>query len=43
MSISDANHVVLNAHNDRRSLEPLETINSSHNVAVVNAKTADEG
>ena len=37
-SISDANHVVLHAQNDRRGLGPIETINSSHNVAVVNAQ-----
>ena len=37
-SISDANHVVLHAQNDRRGLGPIETINSSHNGAVVNAQ-----
>ena len=37
-SYSDANHVVLHAQNDRRGLGPIETINSGHNVAVVNAQ-----
>ena len=34
---SGANHDVLQAQNDRWGLGPIETINSSHNVAVVNA------
>ena len=37
-SISGANHAVLHAQNDRRVLEPKETINSSHNVTVLNAQ-----
>ena len=36
--ISDVNLVVLHAHNDRWGLGPVETINSGHNDAVVNAK-----
>ena len=36
--ISGANHSVLYAQNDRRGLGPIETINSSHNVAVVSAQ-----
>ena len=32
-----ANQTVLHAQNDRRGLGPIETINSGHNVAVVNA------
>ena len=31
-----ANHAVLHAQNDRCGLAPIETINSGHNVAVVN-------
>ena len=37
-SFSGANHAVLNAQNDRRSLGPIETLNPGHNVAVVNAQ-----
>ena len=37
-SYSGANHGVLHAQNDRRGLGPIETINSGHNVAVVNAQ-----
>ena len=37
-SISGANHAVLHAQNDRCGLGPLETINSGHNVAVVNSQ-----
>ena len=37
-SISDANHAVLHAQNDRCGLGPIETINSGHNVAVVNSQ-----
>ena len=33
-----ANHAVLHAQHDRRGLGPIETINSGHNVAVVNAQ-----
>ena len=36
-SYSGANHAVLHAQNDRGDLGPIETINSGHNVAVVNA------
>ena len=32
---SGANHAVLHAQNDRCGLEPIETINSGHNGAVV--------
>ena len=39
----DANLVVLHAHKVRISLGPIETINSGHNVAVVNVNTTDEG
>ena len=38
-SNSDANHAVLCAQSDRLGLGPIETINSGHNVAVVNAQT----
>ena len=37
-SFFGANHAVLHAHNDRRGLGPMGTINSGHNVAVVNAQ-----
>ena len=37
-SNSDVNLVVLQAHIDRWGLGPIETINSGHNDAVVNAK-----
>ena len=37
-SISDANHAVLHAQNDRCGLGTLETINSGHNIAVVNSQ-----
>ena len=33
---SGANHAVPHAQTDRLSLGPIETINSGHNVAVVN-------
>ena len=36
-SISAANHAVLHTQNDRCGLGPVETINSGHNVAVVNS------
>ena len=42
-SISDANHAVLHEQNDRRSLDPIETCNSDPKVAVLHAKTTDEG
>ena len=35
---SSANHSVLQAQNDRLGLGTIETINSGHNVAVVNAQ-----
>ena len=40
METSDfgANHTVFNAQNDSGGLGPKETINSGHNVAVVNAQ-----
>ena len=37
-SISCANHAGLLAQNDRCGLGPIETINSGHNVAVVNSQ-----
>ena len=37
-SISGANHAVLHAQNDRCGLGTIETINSGHNVAVVNSQ-----
>ena len=42
-STSGANHVVLQSQNDRWGLGLMETRNSGHNVAVVNAQTTDEG
>ena len=36
-SNSSANQAVLHVQNDRRGLGPIETINSGHNVRVVNA------
>ena len=42
-SISDANHAVLHAQINRRSLGPIETCNSDPKDAVVHAKTTDEG
>ena len=35
---SGVNYTVLRGQNDRSGLEPIETINSVHNVAVVNAQ-----
>ena len=37
-SNSGVNHDVLHAQSDRWGLGPMETINSGHNVAVVNAQ-----
>ena len=37
-SISGANHALLHAQNDRLGLGHIETINSGHNVGVVNAQ-----
>ena len=37
-NFSGANHAVLCTLNERRCLGPIETINSGHNVAVVNAQ-----
>ena len=37
-SNSGASHDVFHAQNDRRNLGPIDTINSGHNVAVVNAQ-----
>ena len=42
-SNSGANHAVLHAQINRRSLGPIETCNSDPKVAVLQAKTADEG
>ena len=42
-SISGANHVVLHAQINRRSLGPIETRNSDPKDAVLHAKTTDEG
>ena len=42
-SISDANHAVLQAQNDRWGLGPIETCKSDPNVAVLHLKTTDEG
>ena len=38
ISNSGANHAVLHAQNDRCGLGPIETIDSGHNVAVVNSQ-----
>ena len=35
---SGANHTVMRPQNDRSGLGPIETINSDHNLAVVNAQ-----
>ena len=37
-SNSGANHAVLHAQNDKWGLGPIETIDSGHNVAVVNSQ-----
>ena len=42
-SDSGANHTVWNAQNDRGGLGTKETINSCHDVAVLQAKTTNEG
>ena len=42
-SNSGANHAVLHAQINRRSLGPIETCNSDPKDAVVHAKTTDEG
>ena len=36
--ISAANHAVFHAQNDRGGLRPIKSIDSGHNVAVVNAQ-----
>ena len=42
-SISDTYNAVLYAHNDWCGLGPIESCNSAPNVAVMDAKTTDEG
>ena len=42
-SNSGANHAVLHAQINRRSLGPIETFNSDPKYAVLHAKTTDEG
>ena len=42
-SISDANHVVLYAQNDRWGLGPMESSYSGPKVAVMHSKTTNEG
>ena len=42
-SISDANHEVLPAQNDRSYLGPIETCNSAPEVTVLQPKTTDKG
>ena len=37
-SNSSANNTVLQAQNDKLGLGPIETINSGHNVAVLNSQ-----
>ena len=37
-SFSGANHAVLHGQNNRCGLGPIETINSGHNIAVVNVQ-----
>ena len=37
-SNSAANHAFFHAQNDRRGLGPIETINSGHNIVLVNAQ-----
>ena len=43
ISISSAIYALLLAQINRRCLAPLETCNSDPNVAVLRAKTTDEG
>ena len=40
---SGGNYAVLHAQNDRWGMVPLETCKSGPNVAVLRAKTTDEG
>ena len=40
---SGANHAVLHAQMNRRSLGPIGTCNSGQKVAVLQAKTTDKG
>ena len=40
---SDTNHAVLHAQNDNLGLGPIETCNSDPKVAVLLAKSTDEG
>ena len=42
-SNSGANQTVLHERNDRRGLGPIGTCNSGPKVAVLHAKTTDEG
>ena len=42
-SNSGANHAVLHAQINRRSLETIETCNSDPTVTVMHAKSIDEG
>ena len=42
-SNSDANHVVFHAQINKRRLGPIVTCNSDPKVAVLHAKTTDEG
>ena len=42
-SNSGANHIVFHAQINRRSLGPIVTFNSDPKVAVLHAKTIDEG
>ena len=42
-SISDANHAVLYAQNDRSCLGPIKTCISAPKVAVLHAKITDKG
>ena len=42
-SISGANHAALHSQINRRSLGPIEICNSDPKVAVLHAKTTDEG
>ena len=42
-SNSAANHAVFHSQTNRQSLGPIETCNSDPKVAVLHAKTTDEG